>query len=403
MLELIIILISLILSFFYSGTETAFISANRVRVEVWRRQKSKVAEIIANFLLKPERFIYTTLVGNNIANIAFASYATIYFHQYIDEKLTWLLVTATTIIWGEIFPKTLFRSLADWLIRRIAYILQISYYLFYPMIWIVNQVSGWILRLMKQPETEIQDFFSKKDVEILIRESESQVNIDPQESLILQRVLKLRHLWVRDAMIPRADIVAVEETTSIEELISIMQKTGFTRIPVYRENLDDIIGVVILKDLFRQPESIQEIIRDVLFVPDTKRSLDLLREFKEKNITMAIVIDEYGGTAGLVTAEDLIEELVGEIEDEFDPTTVLIRKIDKNVYSVNTRIETSELKEQIGLDLPEGDYETLAGFILSRLGHIPKKDEVIQINGAKIVVTRATRRKVEWVRIVLPE
>ncbi len=402
MFEIVIIIISLVLTFYFSGTETAFISVNRVRIEVWRRQKSKAGEIIARFLLKPEKFIYTVLVGNNIANVAFASFATIYFNRFLDEKVTWLLITGITVLWGEIIPKTLFRSLADWIIRKVAHLLQIFYYIFLPMIWLVNEISRFLLKMLQYPEQEITHFFTKKDVEILIRESQDQAKIDEQESKILSRILHLRHLPVREVMIPRTDIVAVPEDISVKELSTVFQKSGFTRIPVYRDNLDNIIGIVYLKDLFRQPKTIKEILREAMFVPETKRCSALLTEFRQKNTTIALVIDEYGGTAGLVTTEDIIEELVGEIIDEFDATTVLIRKIDDKTYSVNARIEPDRLKEKLGIELPEGDYETLAGFIINHLRRIPRRDEAFEFNGIKFIVTRATRRKVEWLRIVLP-
>ena len=399
----IIILVSLVLTFYFSGTETAFLSVNRVRIELWRRQKSRAAEIIFRFLLKPESFIYTTLIGNNIANVAFASYATIYLHHYFDEKITWLLITSVTILFGEIIPKTLFRSLADFIVRKVAYLLQFFYYIFQPIIWIVNKISSFVLRLLKYPNTELTDFFSKKDIEILIRESRRYADLDEEESKILARLFNFRSLRVREAQIPRTEIIAVEENTTLDDLMVVFQKSGFTKIPVFKENLDNIIGVVFLKDLFLQPQSLKEIIRDILFVPETKHTLQLLREFRKENTTIAIVVDEYGGTAGLVTAEDLIEELVGEIIDEYDEASALIKVLGENLYSVNARIEPEQLKEELGIELPEGNYETLAGFILSYLGHIPKRDETFTFDGFKFTISRATRRKVDWVRIVLPQ
>lgn len=402
MYEITIIIISFLLTFYFSGTETAFISVNRVRIELWRRKKIRSAEIIADFLRKPEKFIYTTLVGNNFANVAFASYATLYFHQYLSETLTWFLITAVTILWGEIIPKTLFRSLADWVIRKVAPVLLFFYYLFQPIIWIVGAISRFILKLFHYSSEEITDFFSKKDVEVLIKESQNYVSMDEVENLILTRLLDLKQLHIRDAMIPRTEIEAVEENASLNDLIQIFQKSGLTKIPVYRKSLDDIIGVVYLKDLFLKPESIKSIIREVLFVPETKRSLSLLRNFKKNNASIAIIIDEYGGTAGLVTTEDLIEELVGEIIDEYDEREIHIRKIDKKIFSVNARIQPEDLKDEIGIDIPDGEYDTLAGFILNHLGHIPKREESFEFNGNKFVITRATRRKVDWVRIILP-
>jgi CBS domain containing-hemolysin-like protein len=270
------------------------------------------------------------------------------------------------------------------------------------MIWVVGHISSWILRIFHHSEHEISDFFSKKDIEILIKESQNYVNLDERENIILTRLLEMKTLHVRDAMIPRAEMAAIEESAGLDELIDLFQKTGFTKIPVYRANLDNIIGVVILKDLFLQPSSLEVMVREVMFVPETKKSLQLLRDFRRENVTMAIVFDEYGGTAGLVTTEDLIEELVGEIIDEFDPTQIMIRKKDENTFSVNARIEPEELKRELGVEIPEGDYDTLAGFMLEYLGHIPKRDESFEYNGIKFTVTRATRRKVDWVKLTLP-
>ncbi len=402
MIELVIILVSFILTFYFSGTETAFISVNRVRIEIWRRQQRRVSALITKFLREPERFIYTTLVGNNIANVAFASYATIYFNDFIDPKLTWLIITGLTILWGEIIPKTLFRSLADFIVPKIAPILEFFHFLFYPMIWIVKHISGWILRLFHHEEKEIEEFFSKRDVEILIRESQEKVKIDPVESQIFSRLLTLRKMKVKDAMIPRTEIVAVSENTSLSELNRVFQKSGLTRIPVFRTNLDDIVGIVFMKDLFTNPNNIHELIRDAMVVPETKRGSYLLQEFREKNTTIALVVNEYGGTAGLVTAEDLVEKLVGEIEDEFDVTPTQIRKVDTNTYSISGRIKLDQFIQELGVKLPEGSYDTLAGFVLNYLGHIPRKDEAFEYEGIKFIITRATRRKVERIRLILP-
>ncbi|GAB4327665.1 MAG: hemolysin family protein [Calditrichia bacterium] len=401
MLEIIIILISLVLTFYFSGTETAFITVNKVRVELWRRQKTRVGELVAFFLKLPERFIYTTLVGNNIANVAFASYATLYLRSQLqwDDAVTWLTVTTITVMLGEIIPKTLFRSLADWLIKLVVFPLYFFYGLFYPMIWALNLITRTVMRATNQDVEELQTFFSKTDLEILLRESGEQADLDENESEILNRVLHLRNLRVKEAMIPRTEIVAVPVDSDLDDLLDTFQKTGFTKIPVYGKNLDDIVGVVILKDLFNLPTTLSEIIRPIKFVPETKKSLDLLREFKNSNTSIAIVIDEYGGTSGLVTTEDLLEEVVGDIEDEFDESSVLVRKLDENTYSVSCRIELDELEEELGLKLPKKDYETLSGYLLSEFGHIPRREEVLEGNGFRIVVTKATRRKVDWVRI----
>ncbi len=401
---LTIIILSLIFSFYFSGTETAFVSVNKVRVELWRRQGRRAARLIYQFLKKPERFLYTTLVGNNIFNVAFASFATIYFNQYLNSKLTWLGIVLCTIVLGEIIPKTVFRSLAEWVVRGVVFPLEFFYRLFYPLIYIVSRISEAFLGLLGVEWGELQRFFSKKDIEILLSESQEMVRRIPgRESEFLKRILEMRELRVRDAMIPRTEIIAVSKDRSLKEVTELFHKYGFTRMPVYSGTLDNIVGVVFLRDLFRQPKSLKEMIRPVMMVPDSKRVIELLSEFRENNTSIAIVVDEYGGTAGLVTTEDLIEELFGEIRDEYDTTPSLIRKLDERTYSVNARIEIEQLNRELGIHLPEGDYETLAGFLLFHLGRIPRREETLAFQDIQFIITRATRRKIEWVKLVLPQ
>jgi CBS domain containing-hemolysin-like protein len=391
------------MSFFFSGTETAFVSVNNVRVELWRRRKDRIAEVIHFFLEKPEGFLYTTLIGNNIFNVTYASFATIYFNRYLNPEISWLIIVISNLLFGEIIPKTLFRSLADWIIRKISYPLKFFYYLFFPFSVAINRISEVILKPFGYQKEEVRQFFSTKDIEILLTESQEMVKLrTPGQGEFLSAILGLRELWVRDAMVPRTEIVAVPNTATLKELTEIFKKYGHTKVPVYSGTLDDIVGVAFLKDLFSQPTSLQELIRPVMFVPETKRCSDLLSEFRAQNTTIAIVFDEYGGTAGLITTEDLVEELFGDIEDEYDEQEVMIRQIDEKTFKVNARIEIERLNETLNIILPEGEYETLAGFLLNQLGHVPRRDETYDYSGIQMVVTKATRRKIQWVKIVLP-
>lgn len=406
MFYIVIIAISLVLSFFFSGTETAFVSMNKVRVELWRRRKDRVATVIHKFLEKPETFLYTTLIGNNIVNVAFASFATIYFNEYlhIHPEISWLIIVSVAVLFGEIIPKTLFRSLADWVIRKVAYPLQLFYYFLFPISVVVNRIAEKILSLFGSAKGEVRQFYSEKDIEILLREGRDVVQrTAPEEGGYLSGILSLRELWVREAMVPRADIIAIPKSASIRELTRVFEDSGHTKLPVYDHSLDEIVGVVFLKDLFLGYKRIGKMLRPVMFVPETKRCSELLSEFKKNNTTIAIVIDEYGGTAGLITTEDLVEVLFGEIEDEYDEQEVMVRKIDEKTYRVNARIEIEKLNELLNLQLPEEeDYETLAGFLLTRLGHIPRREETVEYRHIKMTVTSATRRKIKWVKLVLP-
>lgn len=400
MYEPIIILISLVMSFFFAGTETAFVSVNKVRVELWRRSGARFAGILYEFVQKPEQFLYTTLIGNNIFNVAFATYATIYFNRFIRPEFTWVLVVSLTLIIGELIPKTVFRSLADWVVQKIAWPLRFFYHAFRPLIFLVSKVSEFLLFLFGYRRDALERFFSEQDIEVLINESPERVKgIDAEEEIFVSGVLSLRELRVREAMVSRTEMVAVADTISLDDLRMVFVRNGFTKIPVFRGTVDNFIGVVFAKDLLLGAVSLESILRPVSFVPDSKRCSELLSEFRSQNNSLAVVIDEYGGTAGLITTEDLVEVLFGEIEDEFDLEESWFRKIDEQTYSIDARVELEKPAEQFGLTFPEGEYETLAGYLIDRLERIPQVGDKVMLDHCRFTVSEGSPRKVD--RIVL--
>jgi CBS domain containing-hemolysin-like protein len=397
---LTIIIVSLLMSFYFSGTETAFVSLNKVRVELWRRQKRRIAKIVYPFIQKPEKFIYTTLIGNNIFNVAFASLATLYFNQFFDPEVGWILIVILTLIIGEILPKTIFRSLADWLIQYIAPPLRLFYIIFLPIIWVVSGIAEMLLRVAGLKNHEVQKFFSSQDIEILLNESQSLTNVNKSSGKYLKRALNFRYMRVKEVMVPLADMIAVEESITLDELFKTFQSSGHSKLPVYRKHIDQIIGVIFLKDLFQNPQDVKSLIREVMFVPETKRCSELLSIFKQNNISIAIVFDEYGGTAGMVTVTDLVNKLFGEMEVVESSPDFMIRKISKNAWIVNARIDLDELNEKLQTEFPEGDYETLAGFLLAQFGRIPRINESIEISGFKFIITNASKRRIHHVKII---
>ncbi|MGH1362436.1 MAG: hemolysin family protein [Calditrichia bacterium] len=401
MFEPLIIIISLVMSFFFAGTETAFVAVNKVRVEVWRRSGENFARVLYEFLQKPERFLYTTLIGNNIFNVAFATYATIYFNRFIRPELTWVLVVSLTLIIGELIPKTVFRSMADWVVQKIAYPLRFFYQLFRPLIFVISKISELLLSLFGYQRDALERFFSEQDIEILINESPERVKgIDAEEEVFVSGVLSLRELRVRDAMVSRTEMVAVADTISIEELKLVFVRNGFTKVPVFHGTVDNFVGVVFAKDLLLKPTSFEDVVRPVVYVPETKRCSVLLSEFRSKNNSLAIVIDEYGGTAGLITTEDLVEVLFGEIEDEYDAEQKWFSKINEHTLRFDARVELEKLRELYDVELPEGEYETLAGFLISQLDCIPQVGATFSLDTLKFLVTEGSRRRVEQVDII---
>ena len=227
-----------------------------------------------------------------------------------------------------------------------------------------------------------------------------ELDLDQDEGTLVSNVFAMGSIRVKESMIPRTEIVAVDETTTVEELLDTFVSSGYSKIPVYTENIDTIVGIAFARDLFENPATLSEVIRPATFIPESKLSKKLLQEFLESNTSIAIVIDEYGGVAGLVTREDLLEELFGDIQDEFDNDDHLLRKIDEQTLLVSGRVELDELTEETDFELPDGDYETLAGYLLDRLGTIPEPRDEFELDGYRFVVLKAMANRVDLVRMV---
>lgn len=410
-----IILLMLILSAFFSGSETAFVSANRLKAEVEAQRHGQSGKNVRYFLDRPSRFLTTTLVGNNISLVVYSMSLAFLLEpalNFLTDSALAILVIQTLVgsiivlLVGEVIPKTIAQQRANSLLRPIATPLKLTYYLFFPII----KVSGWIAlglaRLLKA-EPESMNQFLLTDFENLLQENVEIAGQDPDEldddeRELVSNVLSLRTMQVSEAMVPRISIDAVREDASVEEIRDVFIQTGRSKLPVYRDNIDNIIGFVLVHDLFDEPETLSDMLREIRFIPESKRSNELLRDFLDDQQSIAVVLDEHGGTAGLVTVEDLLEELIGEIEDEYDQIEVVIRKTDDG-YIVSGRAEVDILRDEYDLDLPEGEYETIAGYLLDRLGSIPAKNESHTFDGYVFTVLKASPKRVDLIKIVQVE
>lgn len=424
MIELLLIVLTIVLSGFFSGSEIAFVSANRLKMEIESRKKSRTGRVVNYFARNPEIFLTTTLVGNNIVNVAYATLMTIFlvgpvtglYQAWIGSPPSpvLLLIIQTIIaaviimIFGEILPKALFRIHADWWVKVIAIPQQICHWLFKPFIVVANTVSGFIVRFF-QPNTEpVEQLFRREDIELIFRELRDTGgrDIDKEDSEILHNVLELSNKRVKESMIPRTDIIAVEKNTSIEETLKTFISSGYSKLPVYEETIDDIIGVIFAYDLFSNPDNLTEIMRSIKLVPASQKSKDLLSEFRKSNLSVAVVIDEYGGTAGMVTIEDLLEEVVGDIQDEYDTEDRIVKKLNGDTFIISGSVEIEDLLEKHPeIRLPEGmaEYETVAGYIIHALGRIPKVNEELLLDGNKIIISKATPSRIETVKLIVLE
>ncbi len=399
-MELIIAIIGLIFSFFFAGSETAFISTNPIRFELWIRKKLRSAIRAQKYFKNPDIFLSTTLVGNNLANVLATTYATIFLIKYWDETFTWIVITLTILLFGEIIPKVLFRTYAHSLILKIVYIMRFFQFLLNPFILLSVKISSWVIRLFRLGNKSEKTLFDKNDIVVMLREARLSGVVDEEEQKFISRVLNLPDTLVREAMVPRTSIQAISEKSKISTIRNYMIETGKSKIPVYKSTIDNITGIIFMYDLFADNSLLKEVIKPVAYVPENKKCNELLHEFREMNTSIAIVIDEYGGTAGLVTIEDLVEELLGEIEESTEKSKQPIIRINKTTWKIRASESIEIINEQIGVNIPEGEYETVAGFILVELGRIPEAGEKITLNDSLIVITRAGRNIIEEVRLV---
>ena len=421
--EWLLILGTLVLSGFFSGSEIAFVSANKLKLEVVSRRTNLVAKAIDFFKNRPETFLTTTLVGNNIVNVVYATLMAIYLAEpitqiyldYIGElpselmvlSLQTVLASILVMIFGEILPKAIFRAQADYLINFIALPLRMLHVALRPLIIIADGASRQIISLISNESESTSLIYRRQDVERIVqelRDSGGNGELDQDDSEILHNVLELSNKKVKESMVPRIEIEAVEKKTSIVEVSQLFISSGHSKLPVYNESIDDVIGVVYAYDLFNNPKTIQEILRPIKLVPYTKRSKNLLAEFRQENLSVAIVLDEYGGTAGMVTIEDVLEELVGDIQDEHDVEDEIMKRIAEHTYIVSGNVEIEELNQKFEeVNIPEepNEYDTVAGYIINHLGRIPRVNEEFIIEEFRFIISKATQSRIETVKMVV--
>jgi len=399
---IIIILIAAGFVAFFAASETALVSSNRLKIEVYSRRGTKGTHLVQKFLKDQDNFIVTTLLGTNIANVTYSSVAVIFLEQHFSHITAIAISAIVVLIVSEIIPKAVAYEYASRLIFRIAYPFRFFQIILTPFNGILNRISKLLLRIFRVNKTNQLIFLTRKDMEGFIIEGENAGVVDEDERKAVFRLLGLQETTLTDTMIPRTDIVAIDRESSLENVHNLFIESGYSKIPVYEQDIDNIIGVVLAKDLFKFPNSLDEIISEVKHYPETKKAFDLLQVFRATHSSIAIVIDEYGGTAGLVTLEDLVEELFGEIYDEFDlDEEKQFVDLGDDTYLINARAEIDELNEKFGLNMRDGDYTTLGGFILHELGHIPKTGESVRPLHCDclIEITRATRKRILEVKV----
>jgi len=408
--QLIIIVLSLVLSAFFSGMEIAYVSANKIHIEIEKKQKNLIATVLKKITKRPSKFIATMLVGNNIALVVYGFFMGVVLVDFIPlEGVAQLVVhtiisTLVILMTAEFLPKVFFQIYANSLLKFFAIPAYIFYWIFSIISEFVIWISDLVLRVFFKTEGDaVQLSFSKVELGNYISEQvdsiEEKDEID-SEIQIFQNALEFSGVKAREVMIPRTEVVAVEVHTTPKELGQQFTDTGLSKILVFNENIDDILGYVRSFELFKKPNVLKKVLMPVVFVPETMLAKDVLNVLSKKRKSIAVVIDEYGGTSGIITVEDIIEELFGEIEDEHDSIALIETEIGENHYKFSARLEVDHLNEMYKLDLPENDaYETLGGMIVHFTEEIPSQDEIVEMEDIIIKILEVSNTKIELVSL----
>ena len=416
-IQITIILISIIFSAFFSGMEIAFVSSNKIYLEIEKKQNGFFSSFLKKLTQSPSKFIATMLLGNNIALVVYGLFSgkliLNLFFPYVDSSQSLdfiyisyqiLLSTFVILITAEFLPKVLFQIYANILLKYLSIPSYFFYVLLSPLTNILNYISNSVLsKYFKTKEDELRIVFSKDELGDYINEelaNESETNEIDSEIQIFQNALEFSNVRAREVMVPRSEIISADRYGDFSKLKQIFIDNGLSKILIHRENIDHIVGYVSLLDMFNEPKSIKSIIHPVELIPESMLINDVLNLLTKKRKSVAVVIDEYGGTSGIITIEDIIEELFGEIEDEHDSPKFLEKKLDLNSFLFSARLEVDYLNNKYKLQIPQSDqYETLGGFIVHNIQDIPTDGEVLKILNYKFIIREVTNTKIETLEL----
>lgn len=416
--SVIYLLITMAFSAFFSGMEIAFVSVNKLRFEM-ERKNGVSSRILSIFFRNPNEFISTMLVGNNIALVIYGILMAqlIEIHLLtglIDNHFIMVLVqtvisTLIILVTGEFLPKTLFKINPNLVLNVFAVPLFVCYIVLYPISKLSSGLSYLFLRLLglKINKDASAKAFGKVDLDYFVQSSidnaESQEELDT-EVKIFQNALDFSNVRIRDCIVPRTEVVAVDLTISLEELKSRFVESGISKIIVFDGNIDNVVGYIHSSEMFRDPKDWRDHVKEVPIVPETMAAHRLMKLFMQQKKTIAVVVDEFGGTSGIVSLEDLVEEIFGDIEDEHDNTSYICKQIGENEYVLSARLEIEKVNDTFGLDLPESDdYLTVGGLILNQYQSFPKLHELVSVGKYQFKIIKVTPTKIELVRLKVME
>ena len=407
-IDIIIIILSIITSAFFSGMEIAFISANKLHIELEKKRKGFFSNILSKITENSSKFITTMLVGNNISLVIYSYFMGKVIVAYLGMNsllFQTFISTLVILVTAEFLPKAIFRVYANETLKIFALPSYFFYILLYSFSYIINGISDFFLKfIFRTDKDHLQTAFSKEELGDYITEQLENGNDNDEEIdseiQIFQNALEFQKVKAREIMVPRTEILAVEIHETVSKLSELFIKSGYSKILVYKTSLDDIIGHVNAFELFKKPKTIKSILLPIEIVPESMMISDVLNSLTRKRKSIAVVVDEYGGTSGMITVEDVVEELFGEIEDEHDIQELVDVRINENEFKLSARLEIDYLNEEYNLNIPKEEaYETLGGFIINQTENIPQKGEELYILNYKIIILDVSSSKIEEISL----
>ncbi len=415
---LIVVLVSLVFSAFFSGVEIAFISADKLHIELRSKQGHYSDKILSKFLKKPSWFITTTLIGNNVTLVIYGIFMAFLLEPWIEGMLPevinnegvifvfqTILATLIVLITAEFLPKSLFLIHPNRMLSLLALPINLIYLLFFPAVWVIVNLSKILIeKVLRLEYSEDKPVFGLIDLNQYIKrmikdkEEEKKQEVDPK---IFTNALEFKTVKVRDCLIPRTELITVSIEDSMEDLRNAFIESGYSKVLVYKDSIDNILGFCNSIELFKKPAQISDILTPLTIVPETMLANDLMIQFIAERKNIALVVDEYGGTSGIVTIEDIIEEIFGEIQDEHDEEGLLEQRIDETSYLLSARHEIDYLNDKYGFHLPEGEYETLGGLILSVAEDLPEKNAEIRFYEFTFTIESIEDNRIDHIKLTI--
>ena len=407
-LQIGLLVVLLLGSGFFSASETSLMSLSKIRIRYMEDEGVKGAKLVGSLIEKSSDLLSSILVGNNIVNIAATSVSTSLFINIFGDggvAIATAVMTVLVLVFGEITPKTIAANSPEKVAVVVSKPISIIMKITKPIVWVFNLLTGIIFKIMGIDNDGVKPFITEEELKAMLNVSHEEGVLEMEEREIINNVFQFGDMQAKEAMIQRLDMVAIDIEDSYDEIIELFKSEKLSRLPVYQESIDDIVGILNIKDIiFLSDEEIEnfdikDYVREAFFTYEFKKITQLLEEMKKEKTQMAIVVDEYGGTAGLLTIEDLVEVIVGDIDDEYDEEEEEIVKINDNEYLVEGSTKISDVNEQLGINLESEEFDSIGGFIIGYLKRIPEENEIIEVEDVKFKVESIDKNRINKIRI----